>query len=97
MGCQDELEEMFSDQVCEYFDGCGESATHMIWVAHHALGCDATGFRCQIHLNLLKMEMAKIVQWIKFNESRDRLVACAVCRHYLDSGELSDYLRWAAL
>lgn len=97
MGCQDELSELFADEKCEYYDGCDSPATHMIWIAHHALGCDVTGFRCVIHLNLLKIEMSRIVQWIDYNKRRERLVACGTCRNYLESNELSDYLRWAAL
>ena len=72
---------------------CNLPATYMVWCDHHIQGCDYTGFRCDIHRNLLELESRRQVDAIRAGIH----CVCAVCAAVVDGTELSDHFRWIKL
>lgn len=68
---------------------CDREATWMIWVDHHKQGCGVTAYRCDIHWNLLHLELRRLLGLI----TRGFWVTCAECGLLLTSLEPSDYVR----
>lgn len=78
---------------CETTKGCDFEATYMVWCDHHQQGCDYTGYRCDIHLNLLVQETMRQIKAIE----QGWLSLCDTCGAVVESGVLPDHLRWARL
>lgn len=81
------------ERQCETTTGCNNEATAMVWCDHHAQGCDYTGFRCDVHLNLLHLETVRESEAIR----RNGLMFCDRCGAALDSWRVSDHFRWVRL
>lgn len=80
-------------QCCETTTGCDVAATALVWCDHHQLGCDYTGFRCDVHLNLLHLETVREVESIR----RNGLTLCDRCGARIEAGVVSDHFRWMRL
>lgn len=80
-------------RTCETTKGCDRVATAMVWCDHHELGCDYTGLRCDVHLNLLHLETVREVEAIR----RNWLTLCDSCGVRLEAGMVSDHFRWMRL
>lgn len=95
---QEIFEQLFDEaKPCENPDGCDSQATVMIWCDHHFEGCDYTGFRCQIHLNLLVAETIRQLKWAERKERAGNRVICGKCKQTVRIGILSEHLRWVTL
>ena len=82
------------DKPCESTYGeCEHPATFLIWCDHHVQGCDYSGYRCDVHRNLLELESRRQVNAIK---SGIRCV-CAKCNSTVTGDSLSDHFRWIRL
>lgn len=77
-------------QSCESVHECYSPATSLVWVDHHRLGCDYTGYRCDIHLNLLMreamVEMARVMRC-------GGVAFCVQCEKQKFVGALTDHVR----
>lgn len=81
------------ENKCESGRGCDFPATYMVWCDHHAKGCDYTGFRCDIHFNLLHQETVRQIKSIE----QGWLSLCDRCGKVINAGQVSDHLRWVRL
>lgn len=81
------------ERVCETTDQCDAPATFMVWCDHHVLGCDYTGYRCDIHRNLLELETRREVDRI----NRGQKYECFNCNTPIKGGALSDHFRYLRL
>ena len=82
------------DKPCETsLTECPNRATCAVWCDHHVQGCDYTGFRCDVHLNLLRLEVQRNVDAI--HAGRECL--CARCGERVAGTDISDHLRWVRL
>lgn len=86
------LNDVIEAKPCESGD-CDRQAAVMVWCDHHVKGCDYTGFRCEIHFNLLLLDTVRQMKSI----ADDWLSLCASCGQVVEAGILSDHLRWARL
>ena len=82
-----------SDQVCETTSQCDSPATFMVWCDHHVLGCNYTGYRCDIHRNLLELETRREVDRINMGQKSE----CFHCGIRIKGGSLSDHFRYLRL
>lgn len=80
-------------QVCNTPRGCDNPADVMVWCDHHFCGCDYTGYRCRIHLNILVLETKRQLDAMR----KAWLNYCARCKDIVQPGELEDHLRWIPL
>lgn len=85
-------EGMSAERMCER-DLCDREATCLVWCDHHRKGCDYTGFRCDVHFNLLYLDTVRQMDAI----SKGWLSLCKKCGGIIPLGVLSDHLRWARL
>lgn len=70
-------------------EDCDRAATWMLWTDHHKQGCPSFSYRCDIHWNLLLLELQRMLAAIR----RGVWVTCGECGVLLTSHERSDYLR----
>lgn len=79
---------------CESSKQCDFEATYMVWCDHHKKGCDYTGYRCDIHFNLLHQETVRQMRAV----DTGWLSLCASCGKVIPPGRpISEYLRWVRL
>lgn len=83
--------------VCEAPQECSEPAAAMVWVSHHIRGCNYTGYRCAIHLNLLTREVLTEMQRLERSLSLGHGVVCLWCGDFVESSSREDHLRWFRL
>lgn len=86
-------EQLSEENMCEWRNGCQWPATYMVWCDHHRKGCDYTGYRCDLHFNMLYRETLRMMQSIK----SQWLSLCRTCGLMVEAGEVSDHLRWVRL
>jgi len=72
---------------------CENPATFMIWCDHHIQGCDYSGYRCNIHRNLLELESRRQIDAIRSGIK----CVCAKCDEVVVGDHLSDHFRWIPL
>lgn len=80
---------------CESIYGCDFEATTMMWCDHTRLGCDYTGYRCDIHRNLMILETVRCIDLMKRNP--EKVFICVECRQRITAGSLTDHLRWVRI
>lgn len=68
---------------------CGNPATWIVWNDHNQTGCPAVGYRCDIHYNLMMLNIRQIVDAVGLG----LWISCARCGCWLTSREVSDYVR----
>ena len=70
---------------------CPNMATWCIWCSHHQKGCDSYGYRCDVHYNLLLLDIRRLMDFLKLGT----LVFCADCGKRIpnDLQNVSDHLR----
>lgn len=85
--------EVIESHACETSFPCDLQATVMVWCDHHIKGCDYTGFRCDVHFNLLYQETLRQIDSIR----QGWLSICANCALVMEDGPISDHLRWIRL
>lgn len=85
--------EVSEAKACESGVGCQFEASYMVWCDHHKKGCDYTGYRCDIHFNLLYQETVRQMKAI----DQGWLSLCDRCGKVVISGQVSDHLRWVRL
>lgn len=83
--------------VCETPSGCDKPATSMVWVSHHSIGCGYTGYRCDIHLNLLYREVVVETTRLSRAIEEGRRVMCMWCQEIVEDTACEDHLRWFRL
>lgn len=72
---------------------CDYPATYMVWCDHHIQGCDYTGYRCDVHRNLLELESRRQLDAIRAGIH----CVCFVCDAVVVGTNLSDHFRWMKL
>lgn len=72
---------------------CDHPATYMVWCDHHIQGCDYTGYRCDVHRNLLELESRRQIDAIRAGLN----CVCAMCNAVVLGTNLSDHFRWMKL
>lgn len=88
-----DVEDLLEPRPCETTFGCDETATVMIWASHHVQGCEYTGFRCDVHFNLLHLETMRLSRSV----ASGALNFCARCGVRITSPLIADHLRWVRL
>ena len=77
-------------QPCEStFDVCVEPATFMVWSSHHIQGCEYSGYRCDIHKNMLILDWQRKIDAMR----RGIVLRCLNCCESVNGYELSDHFR----
>lgn len=89
----DQLEQYEFAVVCESIFPCAREAQYVIWLDHHVVSCEYTGFRCELCLRLILEQTQNACQAI---ESGERL-RCARCKEFFKSPVVSDHLRWSKI
>jgi hypothetical protein len=80
----------FDAEPCGTFvEDCDREATWMIWVSHHRQGCGSYGWRCDVHYNMLRLELTRLLAALM----RGKWANCEWCGQLLTSHDPSDYLR----
>lgn len=87
------LTDGLDSKPCESSFKCDREAAYMVWCDHHVKGCDYTGFRCEVHFNLLFQETLRQIKSIKDGW----LSICASCDTVVEAGIVADHLRWIRL
>lgn len=84
----------------EYEEPCGTPAQHCeqpataaVWCAHHGLGCDYSGFRCETHRKLLQDEIQHYID----EANAGKQTICGSCKQQTAGGLISDHFRWVRL
>lgn len=70
-------------------EDCDHPATWMIWANHHKQGCPSYSYRCDVHFNLLHLELRRMLGSIE----RGVWVTCGECGQLLTSCDPADYVR----
>ena len=65
----------------------------MVWCSHHMLGCDYSGYRCDIHKNMLASDWHRQLDAMRMGF----ILRCLSCKERLNGDELSDHFRWIPL
>lgn len=65
----------------------------MVWCDHHIQGCNYTGFRCDVHRNLLVQEVQREISMIR----RGWILVCDGCDQEYGGLNVSDHVRWIRL
>jgi hypothetical protein len=65
----------------------------MVWCSHHIQGCDYSGYRCDIHKNMLALDWHRQIEAIRMGLAR----FCVNCNENVVGDELSDHFRWIPL
>lgn len=84
---------VMESKPCESSFDCDNEASYMVWCDHHVRGCNYTGYRCDIHFNLLYQETVRLMDRI----DSGWLSLCDKCGSVLEAGDVSDHLRWVRL
>lgn len=72
---------------------CEITATYAIWVDHHRIACDYSGFRCEMHRNLLERE----IKWQVDAVNSGMKLSCGNCQKQMVGGTVSEHFRWVKL
>lgn len=81
------------EEPCGSTFPCDNPATFAVWVDHHKQGCDYSGYRCDVHRNLLELETRREIEAIKAGQ----VVRCALCFIRVTGTNMSDHFRWIRL
>jgi hypothetical protein len=65
----------------------------VVWCDHHKQGCDYSGYRCDVHRNLLALETRRLVEHL----GRGGSAMCGRCGEDITGTEMGDHLRWIPL
>lgn len=74
-------------------EDCENVATFAIWCDHHTLGCDYSGFRCEIHRNMLTLAIRRMVDYL----ARGGSAICGRCGEVIVGNRIEDHYRWIPL
>lgn len=72
---------------------CDNPATCAVWCDHHGLSCDYSGFRCDIHRNLLQREIQRQVDAVNAGLK----LRCMNCNENLTGGTVTEHFRWVRI
>lgn len=88
-----DIDDQFA-KPCETPDGdCTFPATCVVWCDHHSLGCDYSGFRCDIHRNMLLLETRRMVEHLR----KGGEAMCGRCSEWIVGNNMEDHVRWMPL
>lgn len=68
---------------------CPNEAAWAVWCDHHAQGCDYSGFRCDLHFNVLMLETHRLVERLR----RDWDTFCANCGAVMSNPSVEAHTR----
>lgn len=84
------LSRLVEAKPCETsLERCDREATWMIWVDHHVQGCPSSSYRCDVHWNLLHLELQRLLGLLR----RGVWVTCRDCGVLVTSQNPDDHVR----